>query len=417
MRVAFFADSFHEVNGVALTSRMLERFAQEHGHPFLSVHAGPETRCWNSGSVRRVELALGPGSMWLEADLRFDFFCMRHCKRLLGELMHFCPEVVHVTGPSHLGMLGVWAAWRMGVPLVASWHTNVHEYTGRRLQRLLCWLPEMTAASLGRSSTRATLAAALHFYSYAERILAPNPELIAMLERATGRPSALMKRGVDTELFHPAKRRREDGVVRIGYAGRLSPEKGVRWFKTVEAELERTGFTNFEFWIAGHGNEEGWLCENLRRKQIPGVLKGEALASFFANLDLFAFPSETDTYGNVVQEAMASGVPCIVTSGGGPKYLVRHGTDGLVANDERDFASACVCLVRDGALRARLAQGARKAAEAATWEEVFEGVYDVYAECISQIGERRGTGAGSGGFHSELGQLPGDQHCSVQEER
>ena len=77
MRVAFFADSFHEVNGVALTSRMLECFAYERRHPFLSVHTGPETRCWNSGSVRRVELALGPGSMWLEADLRFDFFCMR----------------------------------------------------------------------------------------------------------------------------------------------------------------------------------------------------------------------------------------------------------------------------------------------------------------------------------------------------
>jgi glycosyltransferase involved in cell wall biosynthesis len=253
------------------------------------------------------------------------------------------------------------------------------------LRQNLTRLPETIASSVGRCSTNAILAATLHFYRHAERTLAPNPELIAMLERATGRPSALMKRGVDTELFHPSKRCRDDAAVRIGYAGRLSPEKGVRWFETVEAELERAGFTNCEFWIAGQGNEEEWLRAHLRRKHISGVLKGEALASFYSNLDLFAFPSETDTYGNVVQEAMASGVPCVVTAGGGPKYLVRHESDGLVAPDERAFASACVRLARDGELRARMARRAREAAETATWEMVFEGVYDVYASCLPSI--------------------------------
>lgn len=385
MRVAFFADSFHEVNGVALTSRMLEGYALRHGYPFLSVHTGPETRCWDMGSVRRVEFALGPGSLWLEADLRFDVFYMRHRKLLLDELRRFHPDVIHVTGPSHHGLLGAWASRRLSVPLVASWHTNVHEYSGRRLQQMLSWLPGTIAASLGRCSTSATLAATLRFYRYAERTLAPNPELTALLERATGRPGALMKRGVDTELFHPSKRCRNDAVVRIGYAGRLSPEKGVRWFRTVEDELDLAGFTNYEIWIAGHGNEEQWLRAHLRRKQMPGVLKGEALAAFYSNLDLFAFPSETDTYGNVVQEAMASGVPCVVTAGGGPKYLVRHETDGLSAPDERAFASACVRLARDGHLRARMAVRAREAAYAATWEKVFEGVYDAYASCLPPV--------------------------------
>jgi len=382
-RVAFFADSFHEVNGVALTSRMLEGYAREHGFPFLSVHTGPETLCWDEGSVRRVELALGPASLWLEADLRFDFFCMRHGHRLVDELTRFRPDVVHVTGPSHLGMLGAWASWRMSVPLVASWHTNVHEYSGRRVQQMLSWLPQSMAASMGRCSTSATLAAALHFYRYAEATLAPNPELIAMLERATGRPSALMKRGVDTALFHPSKRRRDDEVVRIGFAGRLSPEKGVRWFKTVEDELARAGFTNYEIWIAGHGNEEPWLREHLQRKRIPGVLKGEALASFYADLDLFAFPSETDTYGNVIQEAMASGVPCVVTSGGGPKYLVRQEVDGLITDGEQAFSQACARLAIDSKLRAGMSRSAREAAESATWDRVFDGIYDVYARCAA----------------------------------
>ncbi len=387
-RVAFFADSFHEVNGVALTSRMLESYAQKHAYPFLSVHTGPVTRCWDAGSVRRLELALGPLSLWLEADLRFDFFCMRHGKRLLDELTRFQPDVVHVTGPSHLGMLGVWASRRLNLPLVASWHTNVHEYTSRRLLRWLPWLPGPVAASAGRLATSATLAAALHFYRYAECTLAPNPELTAMLERATGHPSALMKRGVDTELFHSSKRSRGDALVRIGYAGRLSPEKGVRWFNTVEHELQRAGFKDYEIWIAGHGNEELWLRAHLRRKQLAGVLRGEALAHFYADLDVFAFPSETDTYGNVVQEAMASGVPCIVTGEGGPKYLVRDGTDGIVAGGEQSFAQACVRLVRDRELRVRMARRAREAAERATWDQVFEGVYRVYACCGAVSAEK-----------------------------
>lgn len=382
-RVAFFADSFHEVNGVALTSRMLENHAREHGYPFLSVHAGPETSCRDFGSVRRVELAVGGWSVWLERDLRFDVFCARHKKLLLDELERFRPDVVHVTGPSHLGLLGLWASRRLDVPLVASWHTNIHEYTGRRLRQCLSGLPEGLAAFAGRSAEALTLSFALRFFGYAQHTLAPNPELTVMLESATRRPSELMKRGVDTELFHPSKRRRDDCLVRIGYAGRLSPEKGVRWFKTVERELERQGITDYEFWIAGHGNEEDWLLRNLLRKQMPGVLKGEALARFYADLDLFAFPSETDTYGNAIQEAMASGAPCVVTAGGGPKYLVRQEINGLVAFDEPSFALACVRLVRENDTRARMAQWARQAAENATWDKVFEGVYRVYASCVS----------------------------------
>jgi glycosyltransferase involved in cell wall biosynthesis len=382
-RVAFFADSFHEVNGVALTCRSLESFAQRRGNPLLSVHTGPETRCWDQGSVRRVELAVSRSAFWLEADMRFDLRCLRHRPLLTAELERFQPDVVHITGPSHLGILGVWASRRFHIPLVASWHTNIHEYGGRRLRQKLDWLPAGAATAAGRTAERLSLIAATRFYRFARRTLAPNPELTALLERTTGRPSALMKRGVDTVLYHPAKRSRQDGTVRIGYAGRLSPEKGVRWLKAVEDEFARQSLTNYEFWIAGHGQEEEWLRRNLRRLQLPGVLKGESLAGFYANLDLFAFPSETDTYGNVIQEAMASGVPCVVTAGGGPKFLVREGVDGLVGATPQAFAAHCARLVGETETRLAMARRAREAAEAATWDKVFEGVWEVYAACVS----------------------------------
>lgn len=380
-RIAFFADSFHEVNGVALTSRMLESFAQRRTQPLLSVHTGPDTRCWDHGSIRRVELAVSRSAFWLEADMRFDLRFLRHRPLLTAELERFRPDVVHVTGPSHLGILGVWASRHCHIPLVASWHTNIHEYGGRRLRQKLGWLPAGFAAAAGNTAESLSLRATMQFYKFARRTLAPNPELTAFLERFTGRPSALMKRGVDIELYHPSRRHRQDDIVRIGFAGRLSPEKGVRWLKTVEDELERQGLANYEIWIAGHGQEEPWLRQNLRRLQIPGVLKGAPLAEFYANLDLFAFPSETDTYGNVIQEAMASGVPCVVTAAGGPKFLVREGVDGLVGAAPEAFAAHCARLVREPETRRAMALQARAAAEAATWDKVFEGVWEVYAAC------------------------------------
>ena len=380
-RVAFFTDSFHEVNGVALTSRMLESFAQRRGLPLLSVHAGPETHPWDLGSVRRVELAVSRSAFWLEADLRFDLRSLRHRRLLTVELERFKPDVIHITGPSHHGILGVWAARHFHVPLVASWHTNIHEYGGRRLRQKLGWLGPVCAAAAGRAAESLSLRATTLFYRFAQRTLAPNPELTALLERTTGRPSTLMKRGVDTELYRPSRRNRQDDIVRIGYSGRLSPEKGVRWLKTVEDELDRQGLTNSEIWVAGHGQEEQWLRRNLRRGHMAGVLKGESLAEFYANLDLFAFPSETDTYGNVIQEAMASGVPCVVTAGGGPKFLVREGVDGLIGATPEAFAAHCARLAGEPQIRLAMAQRAREAAEAATWDKVFEGVWDVYAAC------------------------------------
>ena len=384
LHVALFADSYHEVNGVALTCRSLEAFAERRGYPLLSVHTGPETHCWDQGSVRRVELAVSRTSFWLEADMRFDLRCLRHRPLLTAELERLQPDVVHVTGPSHLGILGVWAARRFQVPLVASWHTNVHEYAGRRLRQKLNWLPEGIAAATARAAEGTSLLATTRFYCFAQRTLAPNPELTALLERMTGRPSALMKRGVDIVLYHPSKRKRQDDLVRIGFAGRLSPEKGVRWFQTVEDELEHQGLTHYEIWIAGHGQEEEWLRRNLRRGHLAGVLKGEPLAEFYANLDIFSFPSETDTYGNVIQEAMASGVPCVVTGGGGPKFLVREGVDGLVGATPQVFSRHCARMVRDADLRSAMSRRARESAEAATWDRVFEGVWEVYdAACAA----------------------------------
>ena len=105
----------------------------------------------------------------------------------------------------------------------------------------------------------------------------------------------------------------------LGFVGRLSVEKNVAVLVQVQEELERMGHKSFRFLIVGHGAEEEWLRERLPRAEFTGVLRGEALAAAYAGMDLFVFPSHTDTFGNVVLEALASGVPAIVTPGRRPE--------------------------------------------------------------------------------------------------
>lgn len=379
-RVAYFPDSFHEVNGVAHTSRHFEAFAQRRNLPFLCVRAGDRAQAiLEDGSVWTLELPRGFLSFALEKDLRFDPAFLRHIP-LIGEVLErFRPDLIHITGPSEVGMLGAGLAHHFGLPLAASWHTNVHEYAARRSGWFLRLLPERHSAATGQKIEDITMAAAARFYSVARVLFAPNPELCALLERTTGRPCHLMPRGVDAELFHPSKRNRrpEDGEAVLGFVGRLSVEKNIALLAQVQEELERMGLINFRFLIVGHGAEENWLRERLPRAEFTGVLHGEALAEAYANMDLFVFPSHTDTFGNVVLEALASGVPAIVTPDGGPATIVRDGETGRIACDE-EFAAAVAGVLAGAEKHTRMRIAARNYALTASWDSVFEGVYAAY---------------------------------------
>jgi glycosyltransferase involved in cell wall biosynthesis len=128
----------------------------------------------------------------------------------------------------------------------------------------------------------------------------------------------------------------------------------------------------------GHGAEEQWLRERMPRAEIPGVLKGEALSQAYANMDLFVFPSHTDTFGNVVLEAMASGVPAIVSPDGGPKTIVRDGVTGRIVPDD-GFAAAVAEVLSNPEKHAAMRLAARAHALTMSWDAVFEGVYAAYS--------------------------------------
>ena len=120
-----------------------------------------------------------------------------------------------------------------------------------------------------------------------------------------------------------------------------------------------------------------------------GVLRGEALARAYANMDVFVFPSKTDTYGNVVLEALASGVPAVVTDGGGPRFIVRPGETGFVARNLEEFCASIQNLAMRPAQRESMRAAARTQAMTASWDAVFESVYAGY-----EYGLRAGAVAG-----------------------
>ena len=384
-RVAYFPDSFHEVNGVAHTSRHFEAFARRRNLPFLCVRAGDRTQAiLEDGNIWTLELPRGFLSFALEKDLRFDPAFLRHIP-LIGEVLErFKPDLIHITGPSEIGMLGAGLAHHLGLPLAASWHTNVHEYAARRSEWFLRLLPKRQSAATEQKIEDLAMAAAAKFYSVAKVLFAPNPELCALLERTTGRPCFIMPRGVDAELFRPENRKREpeDRDQVLGFVGRLSIEKNVTLLAQVQEELEAMGHKSFRFLIVGHGAEQQWLCDRMPRAEIPGVLKGEALSTAYANMDLFVFPSHTDTFGNVVLEALASGVPAIVTHDGGPCTIVRDGVTGRIVDDE-DFATAVAGILADPVKHAEMRLAAREYALTMSWDSVFEGVYAAYETILT----------------------------------
>lgn len=393
LRIAFFPDSYTEVNGVALTSNKFTDFVRRRGYPFLLVHAGDKTEIVKDGEFTDFSLKRSLFSLALDEDLSYDPFFNRHLSRVSRELDRFNPDVIHITGLNDVSIIGAYLAWKKQIPLLASWHTNLHEFAARRLDKIFGFLPDSTRKSFTGLAERKILAGAVLYYKMAKLVLAPNQELVDILSKATGRDARLMLRGVDTQFFSPEKRTLRDGTMRLGFVGRLRAEKDVRLLAKIETALLEAGKSDFEFLIVGDGTERQWLSENMKTARFTGFMSGEKLAEAYANMDIFLFPSATDAFGNVVQEANASGVPAIVTDKGGPKYITRHDETGFIVDNTEDFAKYVIELLDNPEKLLKMKQAAREFALARSWDSVFEKVYLAYAETMKIAEERKKAAA------------------------
>jgi phosphatidylinositol alpha 1,6-mannosyltransferase len=378
LRVAFFPDAFHEVDGVAVVARNFAAYARRWNIPFLMVHTGPRDQVIQEGSVTGMQLRRSPIKFPLDRNHEFDLILLRHYQRVAAALREFKPDVVQITGPSDIGILGALCAHNMRIPLAAFWQTNLPQYAGLRIRKALWFLPSRVVGYVSRGVQHWSHRATMRFYQIPRILFAPNPEIVQTLSDATGKPCFPMGHGVDTTRFSPEFRNRDGGPFTIGYVGRLTTEKNVRLLALLEQALLRQGFRDFRILLVGCGAEERWLRQNLHHAEFLGVLSGEELSRAFANMDVLAFPSETETFGLVVLEALASGVPVVAMAAGGPKYTVEHETTGFIAKNFEEFAGYGATLMADPERVSSMRKAGRRYATANSWDHAFQNIYQTY---------------------------------------
>lgn len=386
-RIAFFTDCFHEVNGVALTSRRLAEYARRQQLPMLCIHGDSRSELRRAGTFWELRLKRGRFSFSLERDFQVDLLSIRHARAVRRVLRAFQPDLIHVTSTGDIGGLGFAAAALTGYPLVASWHTQVHEFAGRRLESWLRRWPSSFRRAIAAAAVETTRRAVLLPYRGVRLLLAPTRELAGQLQQWTGKPCELMGRGVDTRLFSPGWRTRpsSDKTLSLGFVGRLSAEKNLDLLIPIEKALLEAGLKDFRFVLVGEGGDRARLLRQLKQCRWTGVLRGEELSKAVADLDLLVFPSKTDTFGNAVQEALASGVPAVVTDKGGPKHIVRHDQSGWVAGSDEEFIQTVVTLAHDRPRLARMSRAARLQSLGRTWSAAFEDLWRSYASVVEPL--------------------------------
>jgi len=292
--------------------------------------------------------------------------------------------LVHYTTPGPVGLAALHTAWRLDLPMVGSFHTDLAAYTG-----LLSGSPQ-----LGR-----LMGEYMRWpYGRCLRVLVPSEATRALLAQSRTAPGKLVvwPRGVDTILFDPARRRRalrdrwhaSDRRPVVLYVGRLSREKGLAALPGVQAELHRH-HVEHRLVIVGEGPMLDELKEACPDAVFTGTLSRESVADVFASADVFLFPSRTDTAGNVVLEAQASGLPVVVADAGGPREQIQAGETGLVTDGTvTGLATALAQILSDSARRARMGTAARTLASTRRWQQALAPLYQAWRDAEVQWAAR-----------------------------
>ena len=286
--------------------------------------------------------------------------------RVGDALERFRPDVVHLASPFALGWRGVLAAARRNIPSVAAYQTDIAAYTERYR---LATATAFAQNHIVRLHHRATLT------------LAPSSESEQQLTSLGIDRIRRWGRGVDAERFHPTRRdeqwqRERPEQVIIGYVGRLAAEKQVEDLSAV-ADLPGVRLV-----IVGDGPSRSRLKALMPHAEFLGHLDGDALARAIASFDIFVHPGESETFGQTLQEAHASGVPIVATGRGGPLDLVRMGIDGWLyrPGDMDDLRMRVADLAGDARKRKAFGRAGRAAVEGRSWHAVCEQLVGHFEE-------------------------------------
>jgi glycosyltransferase involved in cell wall biosynthesis/predicted metal-dependent phosphoesterase TrpH len=373
-RVAIIADGISSTHGV---TRTIEEIRQRGvaGFEIEVVGTDPEVDRRLS-SVADIEVPFYPG---LEIGVP-------SLTAAVETLADGCFDAIHVCSPGPAGVAGALLARALGLPLVGSYHTELSAYAGLRSG-------ERRLADTMELAMRA-------FYGACDLVLSPSPASDQALAQIGMNAEKVLRwdRGVDSSRFDPALRRRgllPEGKVNVLYSGRITREKGA----DLLAEsflLARQSDPRLHLVLAGGGPEEHRLRERLGdHATFLGWLASTDLAEVYASADIFLFCSATDTFGQVILEAQASGLPVIALARGGPLALIEDHVSGLLCEpDSRLVAGALLRLTASPLLRERLSRAALTSVRERTWEQALDRLADGYRHVLGEYTARHTPSSG-----------------------
>jgi len=296
--------------------------------------------------------------------------------RTLRQLENFRPDVIHVTVPDFAGLAISQFAVKRRIPAIASFHTDFASY-------FKYYHLSFTVSTAWRYG--------VWFYNRFRWVYAPTEVMAAELRRRGIKNVRLWSRGIDRDFFHPRFRsedmRRDwgaDGKKVILFAGRFAPFKDLDVFVQVYKLFNMNHLGETVFVLAGDGPLKEKLMEEMPKAIFTGYLPPRELGAAYASADVFLFPSTTETLGNVVQEALSSGLPAVVSDAGGCSEIVEKADGGLVARAGRseDFFEYCLRLIRDESFYLEKRENGLKFADTRSWEAINQRLISDYRTLI-----------------------------------
>jgi len=363
-----------EINGVALTVAALARGLASEGHQVRVVRPAQPAGLEPEPLPGVRELPVPGARLPRYAALRFGFPAQR---RLRAEFARERPDALYVATEGPLGWSAVSAARAMGIPVATGFHTRFDDFVGH----------------YGLGFLRSTAFAYLRrFHNRAATTLVPTEALQAELQTGGFRDVRILARGVDADLFHPARRslalRAAWGVppdaLALLFVGRIAPEKNLDLVLATVAAIQASGIPARMIWV-GDGPSRAALQQQYPEHVWCGMQRGEALAEHYASADLFLFPSLTETFGNVTLEALASGLPTIAFDYGAAGRHIDDGVNGCAVRyaDSDAYVKRAVALAHDAAARRKMALAARASAEQLTTTAVSARFADLLRQLES----------------------------------
>ncbi|MBN1292158.1 MAG: glycosyltransferase family 1 protein [Candidatus Latescibacteria bacterium] len=369
-KIALFTDTYDQVNGVANTFKYLTQYSVKHNRRLdIYTHADGSDSIEERGTVRilRYKPTI-PIDIYFDMifDLKFPRF------RILSECKKQNYDVIHTATPGSMGLNALIVAGS-DIPLIGSYHTSIPEYVRERVEKIVKKFNLPTEHS-GERSEDGTWEYMKWYYNRCRVVLAPSEHTKSTLEKKLNTKIRIFSRGIDIERFNPGFSTKHDGVI-VLYVGRVSIEKNLGVLTKIFKNRSDAKLT-----IVGDGPYLAEMKSACPHAEFQGFLGGQDLSRAYASSDIFVFPSTTDTFGNVVLEAMSSGLPVIVTDKMGPKELVREGENGFIAADDEEFEKKLNILIEDKNLRQKMGANARDYAQSRSWDAEFDALYACYEE-------------------------------------